>query len=281
MARIRKITWASIVLVLAVLALPFSAFAAPVGFSTFHMNCGSERGEPTANCVANCPMLAQINPRSRQELPPRTSASQPPSCPCRSASQPNIQGTITQSMVGLNGRVSGSRRIYPKNVLDHPQRKEVYNLVVANPGIDLGRIGKTLDLNRETLRYHINLLTSANKIVVMKDHGIIRYYENHRRYGILERRILAHFWNPIAEQILSITRSNPGITQRDIAIRLSLASPTVHWYMQRFIIDGIVKTQRIGRLTHYSITGDAFQVLSNPINPIGVRQSVQAAAFAQ
>ena len=167
-------------------------------------------------------------------------------------------------MTGQNSRVSGVRRIYPKNVLDRPQRNEICNLIVANPGIDLGRIGKALDLNRETLRYHIDLLTSSNKIVVMKDHGIIRFYENHGRYGILERRVLAHLWNPTAEQILSIVKSNPEITQGDIATRLAMASLTVHWYMQRFTTDCIVTAQRMGRLTHYSVTGEALQVLTNP-----------------
>lgn len=98
----------------------------------------------------------------------------------------------------------------------------------------------------------------------MKDHGIIRYYENHGRYGILERRVLACLWNPTAEQILSIVQSNPGITQGEIARQLSLASPTVHWYMQRLTNDGIVKAQHTGRFTNYNITREAFQVLNNP-----------------
>jgi predicted transcriptional regulator len=124
----------------------------------------------------------------------------------------------------------------------------------------------------------MDLLVSSNKIVMMKDYGILRFYENHGRFGILERHVLANLWNPTAEQILSIVQSNPGITQGDIATRLSLASPTVHWYMQRLTNDGIVKAQHTGRLTHYSITGEAIQVLSNSV---GVRQCVQAEAYAQ
>lgn len=220
--------------------------------------------------MGNCPMTAYsieaARQAARQEPLPQSPASQSTQYPCVVLSQ-----TILQGMAGQNSRVSGVRRIYPKNVLDHPQRKEIYNLIMTNPGIDLVKIGKALDLNRETLRYHIDLLTSSNKIVVMKDHGIIRYFENHGRYGILERRVLAHLWNPTAEQILSIVQSNPGITQGDIASRLSLASPSVHWYMQRLTDDGIVKTHRTGRLTNYSITGEAVQVLKNPA---GIQQCI-------
>jgi predicted transcriptional regulator len=216
--------------------------------------------------MGNCPMTAYSNEAARQESLPQSPASQSTQYPCSVLSQ-----TILQGMTGQNSRVSGVRRIYPKNVLDHPQRKEIYNFITTNPGIDLEKIGKALGLNRETLRYHLNLLTSSNKIVIMKDHGIVRYFENHGRFCILERRVLAHLWNPTAEQILSIVQSNPGITQGDIASQLSLASPSVHWYMQRLTEDGIVKTQRTGRLTNYSITEEAFQVFNNPA---GIRQCI-------
>lgn len=278
MAWIRKITCAIIALVLTIAASPFSVLAVPAGSSMFSMHTGPERCEAGMNCMVNCPMLAQVNSRSTRESFPRSSSGQSSPCPCNNASQPQAQKISVQGMIGLNGSFSGIRKIYPKNVLDHPQRKEVYDIIVAKPGIDLGRIGKALDLNRETLRYHIDLLVSSNKIVVMKDHGIIRYYENHGRYGILERRVLAHLWNPTAELILSIVLSNPGITQGDIAGRLAVASPTVHWYMQRFAADEIVTIRRTGRLTNYYITLEALHLLTDPPN---ILQNLKFEAYAQ
>ncbi|KKG06280.1 MULTISPECIES: winged helix-turn-helix transcriptional regulator [Methanosarcina] len=277
MACIRKTACAGIVLVLTIAASPFYVLAVPAGSSMFSMHTGPERCEAGMNCIVNCPMLAQVNTRSTKESFPRSSSGQSSPCPCSNASQPQAQKISIQGMIGLNGRVSGIRKIYPKNVLDHPQRKAVYDLIMANPGIDLGKIGKALDLNRETLRYHIDLLVSSNKIVVMKDHGIIRYYENHGRYGILQRRVLAHLWNPTAEQILLTVLSNPGITQGDIARRLEVTSPTVHWYMQRFTTDGIVTSRRMGRLTSYFVNLEALYILTDPPN---IRQNFQSEAYA-
>lgn len=278
MSRIRRTVYATIILILAVVALPFSAFAVYSVSSMLPMHTCPEPREAGMNCMENCPMLAQVNSRSRQESFPRSSPGQSSPYPCSSASQSNTQRISIEGMVGPNGRVSGIRKIYPKNVLDHPQRKAVYDIVVANPGIELGKVGKILNMNRETLRYHMNLLESSNKIVVMKDYGIIRHYENHGRYGILERHVLAHLWNPTAEQIFSIVLSNPGITQGDIASMLSVASPTVHWYMERFNTDGIVKAQRTGRLTNYYITPEALRVLTDFPR---IRQNLYSEAYAQ
>lgn len=274
----RKIVYATIILVLAVVALPFWSFAAPSAPSMLLMHTCPESCEAKIGCVGNCPMQAHVSSRFRQKSIPRSPLNQSSPYTCSSTSQPGVQRISIEGIIGSNGKVSGIRKIYPNNVLDYPQRKAIYDIVVANPGIELGRIGKTLNMNRETLRYHINLLESSNKIVVMKDHGILRYYENHRRYSTLEKHVLAHLWNPTAGQILLIVHSNPGITQGNIASKLSIASPTVNWYMKRFTSDGIVKAQRIGRLTNYSITAEAFQILTNSI---GVRQCVQSEAYAQ
>ena len=274
----RKTVYATIILVLAVVALPFWSFAAPSAPSMLLMHTCPESCEAKMGCMGNCPMQAHVNSRFKHKSIPRLPMDQSSPYPCSSISQPSVQRTSIEGIIGSNGKVSGIRKIYPNNVLDYPQRKAIYDIVVANPGIDLGKIGKVLNLNRETLRYHINLLESANKIVVMKDHGIQRYYENHGRYGVLERRILARLWNPTAERILSIVLSNPEITQGDIASRLSVASPTVHWYMKRFTADGIVTAQHTGRLTNYYITPEALRVLTDFSR---IQQNLKSEVYAQ
>jgi predicted transcriptional regulator len=141
-------------------------------------------------------------------------------------------------------------------VLDHPERAAVYAAIVARPGIDLAGIAMELGMNRETLRYHISQLESAVKIVVMRDHGIIRYYENHGRYTPVERTILQHLWNPTGKQILALISSKPGIMQVEISAHLAVTAPTVRWYMHRFRADGIVTEEHIGKYTRYTVVPD-------------------------
>jgi predicted transcriptional regulator len=154
---------------------------------------------------------------------------------------------------GSGGRVSGIRRIYPKNVLDHPERAAVYTTIIARPGIDLAGIAAELSMNRETLRYHLDQLESNTRIVVMRDHGIIRYYENHGRYTPVERRLLQHLWNPTGREILSSIAMKPGITQVELSAHLAVTAPTVRWYMQRFRADGLVTDQHEGKYTRYTV----------------------------
>jgi predicted transcriptional regulator len=134
----------------------------------------------------------------------------------------------------------------------------IYHTIVARPGIDLAGIAAELDMNRETLRYHLDQLESATRVVVMRNRGIIRYYENHGRYTPFQRRVLQHLWNPTAERILSLISLRPGITQTEIAVHLAVTAPTVRWYLQRFRADSIITEQHEGRYTRYTLANEAY-----------------------
>ncbi|MEN6396488.1 MAG: winged helix-turn-helix transcriptional regulator [Methanoregula sp.] len=244
---IRKSAWAVIFLMLAVAASPVTAFGIPAGASMMPMHGGSgSAGGSSAGCNCKMPMQATAA-MTRGENLPRAAGGPEPS-PCNGSTSPVNSGISTTA-----GRVSGIRRIYPKNVLDHPERAAVYTVIVARPGIDLAGISSELGMNRETLRYHLDQLESATKVVVMRDHGIVRYYENHGRYTLLERKVLQHLWNPTAERILSFISSRPGITQAEVAVHLAVTAPTVRWYMQRFREDGLITEQHEGRYTRYTL----------------------------
>ena len=247
---IRKIAWAVVFLMLAVAAPPGTAFAIPAGANMMPMHSGSATSTgQTTGCNCGMPMQGAAA-MARTESPARTAGGAEPS-PCSGSAIPVYSG-----MAGTPGRVSGIRRIYAKNVLDHPERAAVYSAVVARPGVDLAGIAAELGMNRETLRYHLGQLESAVKVVVMRDHGIIRYYENHGRYTPVERTILQHLWNPTAKQILLLIAAKPGIAQAEISAHLAVTAPTVRWYMHRFRADGLVTEQHIGKYTRYTVVPD-------------------------
>ena len=244
---IRKSAWAMVFLMLAVAASPVTAFGIPAGASMMPMHGGSGQ---SAGCNCQMPMQATAA-MTRGENLPRAAGGPEPS-PCNGSTSPVNSGISTTA-----GRVSGIRRIYPKNVLDHPERAAVYTAIVTRPGTDLSGIASELGMNRETLRYHLDQLESATKVVVMRDHGIVRYYENHGRYTLIERKVLQHLWNPTAERILSLISARSGITQAEVAVHLAVTAPTVRWYMHRFQADGIITELHEGRYTRYALTPES------------------------
>jgi predicted transcriptional regulator len=244
---IRKSAWAVVLLMLAIAVSPGTASGIPAGATMMpmmpmHGGSGTSTGQ---NSGCNCGMPMQV-----PAALPRTAGGSDPS-PCSGSVYPVLSG-----ISGMNGRVGGIRRIYPKNVLDHPERAAIYTSIVARPGIDIGGIAAELGMNRETLRYHLSQLETATKVVVMRDRGIIRYYENHGKYTPLERKVLQHLWNPTGKQILALIAAKPGIAQAEISAHLAVTAPTVRWYIRRFQADDLVTGQHEGKYTRYTVVPD-------------------------
>jgi hypothetical protein len=259
---IRKSAWAFIILMLVVAASPGAASAIPAGATMMPMNGGSGHHSGSQATGCNCNMPMQATPMARAESPARTTEGTD-SSPCSGTATPVYSG-----IAGASCRFSGIRRIYPKNVLDHPERSAIYTTITEQPGIDLNGIAAEHGMNRETLRYHLDQLESATRVVVLRDRGIVRYYENHGHYTLLERKVLQHFWNPTGKRILALIASRPGITQSEVSTRVAVTPPTIRWYMNRFRKDGLITEQHLGRYTHYTVVPDVVRYLfPAPVDP--------------
>ena len=271
---IRLSAWAVILLMFAVAASPAAAYGVPAGSTMMPMHGGSGQNEgQSAGC--NCQASQQASASAPRTVPLPRTAGGPESSPCSGSAYPFFPGASSTT-----GRVSGIRRIYPKNVLDHPERAAVYTAIVTRPGIDLAGIASELGLNRETLRYHLDQLDACGRVIVMRDRGIVRYFENHGRYSPLERQILAHSRNPTAGAVLSLIDTEPGITRAGIAGRLAVTPPTVRWYLQRFMHDGIVTPRCQGRLTCWYLTNEAARVVRGGKGDNGAGDISDAARIA-
>jgi len=72
----------------------------------------------------------------------------------------------------------GFRRISKKNVLEHDARHALYQAITATPGIDVKTLTDITGISENTLRYHMDRLTSTGKISCFARPGIVRYFPN-------------------------------------------------------------------------------------------------------
>ena len=59
--------------------------------------------------------------------------------------------------------------------------------------------------------------------------------------------------NDVQRTILDVIRQSPGITQKEIATRLSLTPPTVNYHIAALNERNLIDVVRHGRSTHCSI----------------------------
>ncbi len=242
----KGIAWIVIALCLAVAASPVSLICVSSGALRLPCSTGAGVSSTMGSCEGSGDS-AQAAPS-----PAHRSCPMPNSCTAIGDQRETFRGPRGTE----EDRLSGQRRIYRKNLLEHPGRAAIYNAIVSNPGIDLAAISQMVVMNRQTLRYHLDLLESLHKITVMRERGTTRYFENSGRYGAIEQRVLLHLRSPMACAILALIRSNPGITQSVIAAQVACSAPTVRWHIHRLLDDGIVTAEHVGRNTRYHLTDE-------------------------
>jgi len=163
----------------------------------------------------------------------------------------------------------GIRRIFPKNVLDHPNRAAISALIASSPGISTRGIAAHLALNRETLRYHLAVLVSCRAAIPVHTGKTTYYFENHGKYSARERALIIHRHNRTTAAILALIGSEPGITGAALAGKLGLSLPTVRWHLQRLADSGILTGVSSGRSTGWYIQreGTEHAVIQSRVSP--------------
>ncbi|OGS51173.1 MAG: hypothetical protein A3K65_05595 [Euryarchaeota archaeon RBG_16_68_12] len=137
-------------------------------------------------------------------------------------------------------------KIKREQVLDHFVRGQIYGYVLANPGEHYNAIKVALGLTNGSLAHHLKTL-EREQFLKSKRFGLYRrFYPMNMR--IPEDGFFAP--NEIQKTIVDIIRTNPGITQKEIALHLGLTPPTVNYHISILREHRAIRVERAGRKTH-------------------------------
>ncbi|UCE37157.1 MAG: winged helix-turn-helix transcriptional regulator [Thermoplasmata archaeon] len=119
-------------------------------------------------------------------------------------------------------------RLKKEYILDNFTRGRIYGYVEANPGEHFNAIKRALGLKNGSLAYHIRTLEKEGFIISKRDRGYKRFYPKSMK---LPKRNVKELI-PIQRNIMNIVKTNPGISQRGIADKLSISYQLVHYHIK-------------------------------------------------
>jgi DNA-binding transcriptional ArsR family regulator len=148
------------------------------------------------------------------------------------------------------------QRVSPKDLEDHPYRSRICETIAANPGLQFNNLCRTADINRGTLRHHLNVLLSARIIVAKEYAGKTVYFPNDGRLKDPERRLLVHLKNPARRELLTNLHNHGHLCRRDLIDRSRLSAAAAAWHLKSLSDEGMVQIEKCGREAHYSLHPD-------------------------
>lgn len=240
-----------------VMIIGFLMLAVLAGISPFPMERKSACCTPDSSGRPTCHMTMTsqggIHTCSCKTAAASTAASTPTSS-CNGACG-SLMATVTQPSSLLDRlrryAVSGYRRITNRNLLEHDSRRQIYDEIVASPGVDLRKLTDSTGMNESTLRYHLERLYDGGKIQTTTIGGVCHYFENHGKYSAEEQVLRSRMLTAASSRILMIIFRQPGLTRGELADLLGVAGPTVTRSVQNLTDDGLIRIEREGRFTRY------------------------------
>ena len=118
-----------------------------------------------------------------------------------------------------------------RSVLENDKRREILDYIFENPGRCFEEIALEMDLNRDSLRYHIKRLRQANYVVIENTDNSKRIFPNHGTFSDLERKIISICRNPMQLKIIALITKYPGIRNIDLKEELRISRSAVSWHI--------------------------------------------------
>lgn len=160
----------------------------------------------------------------------------------------------------------GYRRISANNVLEHEIRRKIFDLICRYPGIDLTRLAQLSGCNESTLRYHVDRIAEEKCISIFDEGKSFHFFENHHTFSYTDQLFLSRYSSGLTGRILQLIYKAPGITRKEIADRLGIASPTVTRTVRHLVDDRCVQLVKDGRFTRHYLSGESFSAIHR-LNP--------------
>ncbi|WP_455392227.1 winged helix-turn-helix transcriptional regulator [[Eubacterium] cellulosolvens] len=145
-------------------------------------------------------------------------------------------------------------------VFDHELRKMIYTHILTYPGVSYITLKNIFDLTNGTLRYHLDYLERADRIMSGVENGKRCYYPMNDDIEInklFENRPRSFKLSVIQKRILNAIKHAPGITQKDLIKKTGLSRFTISYNMKKFIAMGLIRKSNSSKFVQYEYMTDA------------------------
>lgn len=133
-------------------------------------------------------------------------------------------------------------------------RREVYDLVLDNPGLSLTSVAEKLKMGISLARYHLNYLEKKGFICSVKEEGYKRYYSKSSEMGVSDKKLLALFRQEIPLKIVFLLLQKNQMQHKEILKHFDLAPSTLTYHLNKLLRDEVISVQKYGEEKGYLIS---------------------------
>lgn len=144
-------------------------------------------------------------------------------------------------------------------VFDHETRKMIYNHILTYPGVSYNILKNIFNLTDGTLRYHLEYMEKAERILSNVENGKRCYYPLRNEIVVsksFKNKPQSFKFTQIQLRILNTIKRHPGISQKELIKRTGLSRFTISYNMRKFVDLGLIKKSNNEKSVYYEYMTD-------------------------
>jgi predicted transcriptional regulator len=141
-------------------------------------------------------------------------------------------------------------------LLEIETRRNIYNLIVKNPGLHLSKIAQLLRIRLSLVEYHLRYLEKNNIIYGVSEAGYKRYYIENVKIGVEEKRLLSLLRQETPLRVVLFLLKHPHSWHKDILKQVNVGPSTLSYHLNKLVKKGILVVSPKGEEKGYTVADE-------------------------
>jgi len=141
--------------------------------------------------------------------------------------------------------------MFKDEVLENENRRKIYAVIEANPGIHLRELQRVLDIPLTTLEYHLTYMSRKRILFGESDGHYKRYYA--RPLDAEDKKILSALRQKRMREIVLMVMVNKKAKYQFLSDYLKLPPSTLSFYLKYLVENNVLARDKIGYENIYTV----------------------------
>ncbi|MEA3137214.1 MAG: hypothetical protein QOC71_1495 [Thermoplasmata archaeon] len=163
--------------------------------------------------------------------------------------------------------VAGFSRIDDSDLLEHPLRSQIFQVIQTNPGIHASGLARQVGAGWGTITHHLEKLEKGHLVAIRKVNNQKCFFENGGKVSRQDMAVIGAVKGDTAGDIASFVTSHPMTSQKQMAESLDLSPALVSFHVKKLVNLGVLDKVRHGKETLLTTSEALRRVLAAEQNP--------------
>ncbi len=163
---------------------------------------------------------------------------------------------------GLGG-MAGFSRISNDELLEHPMRAQIFDVIKTHPGIHASQLAREMDVGWGTITHHLDKLQRAQMVTTRRVNNQKCFFEQGGEISRHDMQIASALKGDTASSIAAFVTHHPMTSQKQMAEALGISPALASFHVKKLVGLGVLEKMRHGKETLLTTSDGLRRVLES------------------